>query len=316
MRTYPIVDAHCDTLLKCYHYHQYLEDRDTSRHIDLPRLEKSGVHVQFFAVFVENEFKPWGVLRRTLQIIDYFYLQLHRYQNRMLLACTFEDILRAQKEGKIAAILSVEGGDALENELGMLRILYRLGVRSLGLTWNNRNFLADGVAESKTGGGLTAHGVEVIKEMNRLKMLIDLAHISEKGFWEALELSSAPLTVSHSNCRAICDHPRNLTDQQIKGLAAKGGVLGITFAPPFLTSGRATLENVLEHIDHVCSLIGTQNIGIGSDFDGIKNMPEGLEDASKWYKLRIALLKRGYTSEEVKNILGRNYLRLLERLWT
>ncbi len=309
-----IVDAHCDTLLKCFQKGQDLDQKDPDKHIDILNLQKSGVLVQFFAVFVETDFKPVGALRRTLQIIDYFTLQLQSLKNKIILVKKYEDIIKARQEGKIAAVLTVEGGEALEGDLSILRILYSLGVRSMGLTWNNRNLLADGVEESSTGGGLTTLGVQVIKEMNRIGMVVDFAHLSERGFWNALEVCSSPPIVSHANCRTVYDHPRNLSDEQIKGLAEKEGILGLTFAPSFLCDKAPDAEKVVDHIDHACSLVGTRHVAIGSDFDGIAKVPVGLENAGKWGNLIRALLKRGYKFEDIKRIMGNNMLELLKKI--
>jgi len=227
---------------------------------------------------------------------------------------SFQDVEHLTKEGKIAALLAIEGGDALGGGIATLRMFYRLGVRCLALTWNHRNQLADGVAEAATNGGLTAFGQQVVTEMNRLGMLVDVAHLAPAGFWDVLRLSQAPVIVSHANCRALHDHRRNLTDSQIKELAAHGGVMGVTFVPQFLSGGEADLCHVLDHIDHVCQLVGTDYVGLGSDFDGAKHTAQGLEDVSCYSKITKGLLDRGYASHAVAKILGGNWLRVMQQV--
>jgi membrane dipeptidase len=217
------------------------------------------------------------------------------------------------KDGKIVAVLGIEGGEALNGDLSVLRVFYRLGVRLLGLTWNQRNQLADGVSERITGGGLSVFGREVVIEMNRLGMMVDLAHISEKGFWDAIELSSQPVLVSHANCDGLCKHPRNLKDDQIKALAKTGGVIGLSFVPNFLGNGTVGLDDFLDHVDYVAGLAGIDVIAIGSDFDGIEETPEGLGDSSCYPRITAGLLKRGYTVKEIKGIMGENMLGFMDK---
>ena len=188
------------------------------------------------------------------------------------------DIDRAIAAGKIAAFLSIEGGEALAGSLGVLRMLYKVGVRSLTLTWNGRNELGDGVGAS--GKGLTAFGRAVVREMNDLGMLVDVSHLSERGFWDAMKVSTQPLIASHANCRALCDHPRNLTDAQIRAVAGQGGVIGVTFVPDFLGGETPSVDNVLDHIDHMIAVGGEDCVGLGSDFDGTKELPAGLADCT------------------------------------
>lgn len=309
-----IVDAHCDSMLDVVRKRRRLGIASNNGHLDLPRLMKAGVSIQFFAFFIESIYKPHGSLRRTLQLISNFYKELESNSSQMHLITTKRDLEQHLKinDNKVGVILAIEGGEALEGDLDVLECLFRLGIRSLGLTWNQRNEIADGVGEKFSRGGLTSFGREVVKTMNRLGMVIDLAHIAEAGFWDTLELSSKPVIVSHANCRKLCEHHRNLTDTQIKALAQAQGVLGITYAAQFVATN-ATIEDVVEHIDHVCQLVGNcLHVGLGSDFDGADIMPKGLEDVTKVPKIIDILQKKGYKEENIAKIMGENFIRVLK----
>ncbi|WP_088553050.1 dipeptidase [Calderihabitans maritimus] len=309
-----LVDTHCDTLGEIIKGKRTLGEESCLGHVDLPRLEKAGIDLQFFAAFVEPHYKPWGSLFRLMQLIDVFHRELEKNANKMGLILSAEDIHDLKDKNKIGALLAVEGGEALGGELGVLRLLFKLGVRSLGLTWNQRNEIADGIGEGGSAGGLSSFGRQVVKEMNRLGMLVDVSHLAIRGFWDVLEVSQDPVIASHSNCYSLCPHPRNLLDEQIKGLAEHGGVISITFAPQFLDQNEATVEKVLEHIEYACTLVGAEHVGIGSDFDGIDNTPKGLEDVTKLSLVIEGLLRRGFHWSEVQNIMGGNVLRILRQV--
>jgi membrane dipeptidase len=194
--------------------------------------------------------------------------------------------------------------------------LYKLGVRLLTLTWNQRNQIADGAGESRTGSGLTEFGLKVIGEMNNLGMLIDVSHLSETGFWDVIKRSNAPIVASHSNCYALCPHLRNLKDEQIKAIADKGGVIGITFVPNFLTQEKrkTTVEDVAKHIDYLVEKAGVDYVGLGSDFDGTGGLPLGLEGVDKIPNITEELLNQGYKEKDIKKILGENFLRVFKEV--
>jgi membrane dipeptidase len=325
-RASPVVDAHCDTLLK-------LGDgpgrglgvaRDDT-HIDLPRLEGAGVAAQFFACYVETEPGARRALGRALQLIEAFHREVADSRGRLMAVTGVAGVWDAFHRGKVAGLLTLEGGAALQGYLSALKAFYRLGVRGVTLTWNFRNELADGVLETRTGGGLTRFGVEVVEEMGRLGMLVDVSHLSEAGFWQVLELARGPVVATHSNARAVCDHPRNLSDEQIKALAAKGGVMGLNAAPGFVrkTSGfsdsdarneGATLGDLLDHAEHVIGLAGVDCLGLGLDFDGISSTPDGLEDVSRLPNLVLGLLERGHGPKTVTSLLGGNFLRVMKEV--
>jgi len=311
-----VFDGHCDTILEVINHKRSLGSRTLVGHLDIPRMKEGGVDVQFFAVFIEDIYKPDRSLKRTLQLIDCFYKEIEKNQDDISLVTNYNQIEEVNSAGKIAAILSIEGGEALEGDLGVLRVLYKLGVRLLTLTWNQRNQIADGIGESRTGSGLTKFGLKVIDEMNRLGMLIDVSHLSETGFWDVIKRSKAPIVASHSNCYALCPHLRNLKDEQIKALAGKSGVIGITFVPNFLTQEKrkTTVEDVVKHIDYLVEKVGVDYIGLGSDFDGTGGLPLGLEGVDKVPNITGELLDRGYKEKDIKKILGENFLRVFKEV--
>jgi membrane dipeptidase len=307
-----VFDGHCDTVLGIINNKKSLEKKSITGHLDIPRMKEGGVNVQFFAVFIEDIYKPNSSLKRTMQLIDCIYREVEKNQNDISLVTNYKQIKEVTDSGKIAIILSIEGGEALEGDLGVLRMLYRLGVRLLTLTWNQRNQIADGVGESQTGSGLTEFGFKVIDEMNKLGMLIDVSHLSETCFWEVIKRSKSPIVASHSNCYNLCPHLRNLKDEQIKAIAEKGGIIGITFVPDFLTNEKreTTIKDVTEHIDYLVKRVGVDYVGLGSDFDGTKVLPLGLEGVDKITNITKELLKQGYKVEDIKKILGENWLRV------
>lgn len=310
-----IVDCHCDTIEKIAEGAMGLGERSQVSHIDLPRLQEAGVNMQFFALYIDSRYKPLGALERTLELIDVFYRELTANHHRMELVLEHKDIDRILKNGKLAALLTVEGGEGIQESLGLLRSFYRLGVRGMTLTWNQRNAIADGAGEGPKGG-LSKFGHEVVAEMNSLGMLIDVSHLNCGGFVDVVRASSKPVIASHSNARALCDHPRNLDDSQLKLLADNGGVIGITFVPDFLVDNgaKADLSTVADHIDYVRNLIGSEYIGLGSDFDGTDSVPVGLENVTKIPDLLHVLETRGYRESEIENICGGNVLRLLRQV--
>ncbi|MBO8141561.1 MAG: membrane dipeptidase [Firmicutes bacterium] len=309
-----VVDAHCDTALRLAAGASLASQRPEG-HVDLDRLAAGGVDVQVFALWADARERRSGLTVRCLDLLDAVWREMERWSDKLHPILTAADLEEAQASAKIGVLLSIEGGEALEGSLSALRAFYRLGVRAMGLTWNGRNDLADGVGEAATGGGLTSFGRQVVKEMERLGMVVDVSHLAEAGFWHVLEIYPGPVIASHSNARAVCDHPRNLTDRQIRALAGTGGVMGINFCPDFLRAGGgATLDDVVRHIDHIVGLVGPDHVGIGSDYDGIDSTPAGLEDVSRLPALTEALLRRGYGEKAVAAILGGNFARVFRQV--
>ena len=336
--------------------------RTGTGHTDIVRLKEGGVGAQFFAVYVAASYVTGNrSANRTLQMIDTVRHDIiERYPNDFMLATTAKDIDEAHRRGKIAALMGIEGGHAIEDSLRLLRDYYDLGIRYMTLTHSNTNNWADSSgdvndAKIKHHDGLTEFGKQVVLEMNRLGMMVDISHVADKTFWDALAVSKAPIFASHSSCRAITNHARNMTDEMIVALAKKGGVVQVNFYCGFIsqkfrdndaadtkvldarmareTAGknlsepdrqilseklrkemglsRATLADVVDHIDHIRKIAGIDAIGLGGDFDGVSCTPVGLEDVSKYPNLTRALLEKGYSADDIRKIYGGNFLRVM-----
>ncbi len=304
-----IFDGHADTLSRLYLSGQKIDCE--IGHVNLDTIRHGGIGAQFFAAFVEPKFYHGLALHSTMGKIDLFWRMIEQNQEILTFAGNGLDIERAKEKGLVSCLLAIEGGEALEGSLANLRLFYRLGVRLLTLTWNYRNLLGSGQLEGEEAGGLSLFGREVVHEMNRLGMLIDVSHLNDVGFWDVLQLSSKPVIASHSNSRALRDHKRNLTDEQIKTLADGGGVIGVNFYPDFLTGEKqASIYHVLDHVDHLVQVGGVNCVALGSDFDGVDSLPDGLEDCSKTQNLIPLLEQRGYKSEVISKIMGENLLRV------
>jgi membrane dipeptidase len=247
-------------------------------------------------------------------MLDVFYSECARNAETIVPVHDYQGIRDAYRDGRIAAMLSIEGGEPLEGDLGVLRMLYRLGIRMIGLTWYYRNALADGLWEHRTKGGLTRFGVNVVEEMTCLGMIADVSHLTDEGFWDLLDVTANPVIASHSNARTVCASPRNLTDDQIKALAERGGVVGLNFSSRHVKEERATVKDLVDHVDHIVRLVGADYVGLGSDFDGTRTPPEGLEDASRHPNFTRELVERGYSDHEIQKMLGENHLRVFKKV--
>lgn len=290
------IDGHCDVLYKLWEGAAPGSFYDTKSGLDVtyPAAKSSRLALQVFAIYVPEEVprsQRWHV---ALQQIDQFYEAVVRDQEYVIPITSQKSLAKLeQEEGPIGGLLLLEGVDALQGELHYLRILHRLGVRQVGLTWNYANEAADGVEEER-GGGLSRFGQQLVMEMRRLSMILDVSHLSLKGFWDVMEIPELPVVASHSNCYAVCPHKRNLGDDQIRALIARDGRIGITFVPKFVRqpASEATLDDLLYHIDHVCSLGGENHLTFGSDFDGIDDKIPKLENIGQLYNLIDQLLAR------------------------
>ena len=312
-----VFDGHCDTLLEILYDKRKFGERSTKGHIDLPRLQDGGITAQVFAVFLEDQYLPAGAVKQTLRMLDVLYRELELHRDAMVLATAAGDIERAKEEGKVAAVIGLEGAEALEGDLGVLRVMHRLGVRLLTVAWSRRNQAADGGYEMRTGGGLTEFGVKLVQECNNLGIILDISHLSPAGARDVLELSKRPVVASHSNSRALCSHWRGLDDLQLQSLARNGGLSGVTFVPAFIADERkeACLEKLLDHIDHIVQVAGIDHVGLGSDFDGFSPpAPQGLEDVSRMPSITEGLLKRGYAENDVRKVLGENWMRVFREV--
>jgi len=325
MRSAPVVDAHCDTIAKIGgSTGRRLGARLTDTHIDLPRLVEARVAAQFFACCIDPRQPTARPLERALEQIDTFYCEAEANPGTFAAVTGPAGVGEAFRQGRVAGLLAVEGGEVLQGSLAVLRMLHRLGVRYLTLTWNYRNALADGFEEARTGGGLSRFGVEVVREMGRLGMLVDVSHLSEAGFWQVMEVAEGPVIASHANARAVCDHPRNLTDDQIRALAQKGGVMGLCSCGAHVREGarpasdpqgpRATLDDLLDHADHIIAIAGPSCLGFGLDLDGTDNTTAGLDDVLGVPRLVQGLLERGHSPDTVRAAMGGNFLRVMEEV--
>ncbi len=312
-----ICDCHCDTLTELYNKNASLYENE--QHFDIKRQIALGGGLQFCAIYVPTEvFRYQGGLRYTLCLLDKYNQEikkLHENGIDVLQVRTAEDAGNVLKH-KAATLLAIEEGGAIDGSLEALRCLYELGVRAMTLTWSNRNDIADGINEEATGSGLTLFGKQVVAEMNRLGMLIDVSHISTTGFWSVIETSTKPIIATHSNAKSLCSHPRNLNDEQIKALAQNGGLAGITFAGQFLEEDwrNACIESVYKHIDYMLNLIGNDDhIGFGSDFDGISHPPYNIQGVQD-YKPLIEYLSKYYSDETINKITHQNVINLLQKV--
>ncbi|MGE0104173.1 MAG: dipeptidase [Blastocatellales bacterium] len=308
--------------------------RDTSGRIqtDIPRMKDGGLDAEFFSIYVASSYaKDGGAARRALQMMDGVYEQIRRHPGSLELAGTVADIRRLHKTGKIAALMGIEGGHAIEDSLPALRMFYRMGIRYMTLTHTNTNNWADSAGGISVKGenrhsGLSDFGKDVVREMNRLGMMVDISHVSDETFNDCIEVSRAPLIASHSSCRALTNVPRNMSDEMLRALAKNGGVVMINFYNGFINTEyarpgmpaptkpaeKATLDMLMQHFEHAIKVAGIDHVGIGSDFDGVDGMlPPGMEDVTKLPTITYELLKRGYSEKDVRKVLGENLLRVM-----
>jgi membrane dipeptidase len=283
----------------------------TPFHTDIERLRAGGVGGQFWSVYIPFEAVEEGAAKVQLEQIDIALQIIDDYPEAFELALTPSDVERAFGRGRIASMLGMEGGHAIENSLGTLRAFYAMGVRYMTLTHNGTLDWADSCCDEARHGGLTEFGREVVREMNRMGMLVDLSHTSPETMNDALDVAEAPVIWSHALARGMHEHARNVPDQVLRRLAENGGVVMATFVPSFLTSrDEATIADVADHIEHLADVAGIDHVGIGSDFDGIESTPVGLEDVSTFPALLVELSRRGWTEEELAKVAGENVLRV------
>ncbi|OQB13384.1 MAG: Membrane dipeptidase (Peptidase family M19) [Firmicutes bacterium ADurb.Bin193] len=295
-------DAHCDTISRILDKKQELYENDG--HVDAIRLKASGSLVQFYAAWIDPSYYSEGRLIRCLEIIDKFYTETEK--------CNIPVIKTAEDVTGGGALLSIEGGEALCGRISVLRMLYRLGVRAITLTWNGRNELAEGVGEGDTASGLSSFGRRAVCEMNALGMIVDVSHLAPKGFWDVAECSTLPFIASHSNAKAICPHRRNLTDEQITEIIRRKGFIGINFCASFLSEGGANITDIIRHIEHIMSLGGGGVLGFGADFDGVDDLPEGINGVEDMPKVINELGRLNYSQSQINAILYGNLHRAVK----
>jgi membrane dipeptidase len=298
---------------------------------DIPRLRRGGLGGQFWSVYVPATMQGKEAVRATMEQIDIVYQMVDRYPDTFEIARTAADVERIFKSGKIASLIGMEGGHSIDSSLGALRMFYKLGARYMTLTHSANTPWADSATDKPEHHGLTPFGQAVVREMNRLGMLVDLSHTSPETMDAALRVTQAPVIFSHSSARALNDHPRNVPDDILAKIPANGGIVMVAFVPAFIsdevrqyddlpddqkrrrTPPHATMAQAADHIDHIRKLAGINYIGIGSDFDGITTVPQNLEDVSNYPVLVAELLRRGYSKEDVRKILGLNVLRVMRQ---
>jgi membrane dipeptidase len=354
-----IVDGHCDTPYRMHRHNVHLDQHDTEAQADLRTLQKSGITATFFAAYVPPYYANRGAADFARKLIDLIQLETRRLPLELSLCTDSAGIRAAKAAGKLAIMIGVEGGHAIEDSLEVLRELYDRGARYLTLTHVNTNNWCDSSGDAGRHGGLTGFGRDVVRTMNDLGMIVDISHVSDKAFYHAIETTRVPVVATHSSCRALCRHPRNMTDDMLRTLARNGGVCMINFFSAFIsddvaqvimkaqkrpknggdpTGGteelpddrtdwdaylewfqtlgapRATLDQVADHVFHAAEVAGIDHVGIGSDFDGVPALPDGLTDASMLPALSARLIERGMREEELEKVLGGNFMRVFEEV--
>ncbi len=357
LRSTPLIDGHNDLPWEIRQRKEAPKDvaaydlrTRTPGHTDLGRLAEGQVGAQFWSIYIPGEIKDSGYAKVQLEQFDIAHRIIARYPDRLTLALSAKDIEDSFKRGRIGSLLGMEGGHAIENSLGALRSYYGLGARYMTLTHNVTLDWADAALDSARNNGLSEFGREVVREMNRLGMLVDLSHVSPATMSDVLDITEAPVIFSHSSAKALTDHGRNVPDSILKRLSRNGGVVMVTFVPAFVSTEvaawearakeqtdaikeavsdtaeqkrrveewkathpqpKATLQQVADHIEHVRKVAGSDHVGIGSDFDGIDTVPVGLEDVSTFPDLFAELIRRGWSDGDLRKLAGQNMLRAL-----
>jgi membrane dipeptidase len=292
----------------------------------VPDWRAGGVNAIVTTLYTEPEHKPDRALRRALAQLGAALDDIDETPD-VHLCHTRDEVESIVDDGSIAFILAMEGAEPIQEEFGSLRVFYELGLRILGLTWNQRNILAEGVGEERAGGGITERGREYIAECNRLGILLDVSHLTVKSFWDLMEVADGPVIASHSNATALCGHKRNLDDDQLRALAERGGLIGINGVAAFINDepSQANLDGMLAHLDHIVALVGVEHVALGPDFvDYMRDdpgsfarteaidYPDNFENITKMPNVTAGLIARGYSEDAIRGILGLNFLRVFE----
>lgn len=306
-----IIDLHCDTIYRMMKSNGITELRENDFSVDINKLKQGNSIAQFFALYVDLR-ECTDPLEECLEMLHRFYIELSKNKEAISIARNIDELMDNNRKGKISALLTVEEGGVIKGKLSHLRNLYRLGVRLITLTWNYPNEIGyPNYHKEYRVKGLTVFGEEVIHEMNQLGMLIDVSHLSDRGFYDVANITTKPFIASHSNARSIADHPRNLTDEMIRVLAEKGGVIGINFFSDFLGGGNTSkVEDIIRHIQHIKMVGGIDVISIGSDFDGM-NCDMEISNIGEIDKLIQGLKSNGFTESEIEKICYKNALRII-----
>jgi membrane dipeptidase len=355
-----VLDTHDDTTQRFFSKTFDLAKRNPDGHIDIPRMREGGMNAIFFSIWIDGRTMGPLAVEKALDQIDAIDENVKANSKDLVFCRTAEEVRRAHAQGKIAALMGVEGGHMIGNDIRIVRIFGDLGVRYMTLSHFYNDEWADSSTDKPAHNGLTPYGKDIVREMNRQGIMVDISHVSDKTFYDALEVSRAPLIASHSSCRALCNHPRDMSDDMIKALAAKGGVIQINYEKSFIDQAykdasdklsggvvaifdqlkkecgddqeclgkkmvetekqavaegklpHVSWERIIDHIDHVVKLVGADHVGLGSDFDGA-SMPEGMDDCSQLPKITEALMRKGYSDDDIRKILGGNLLRVMEQ---
>ena len=357
-----VIDTHADTPQRLFFDKTFdIAVRQKNGNIDIPRMREGGLDGLFFSIWVPSDVTGPPAVKRAMDLIDATREAVRLHPDQLVLATTAADVRRAAAEHKIAALMGMEGGHMIDDDMRLLRLYAALGVRYMTLTHFKNNNWADSSTDKPAHNGLTPFGKDVVREMNRLGMMVDISHVADKTFFDVLALTKAPVIASHSSSRVIANHPRNMTDDMLRAVAKNGGVVMINYHAAFLseefrvasekksgnvvasmaalskkcggdeacttmegeridhqamangTLPKVMWEKIIEHIDRAVKVAGADHVGLGSDFDGA-TMPLGMEDASKLPKITDALLKKGYSDQDVEKILGGNILRVMEQV--
>lgn len=361
LKTTPLIDGHNDLPWALRQNHgsdphaiDLTGDRshDTKLHTDIPRLREGGVGGQFWSVYVPASLEPVEAAKATFEQIDVVRRLVAAHPDVFELAVTADDAERIHKAGKIASLIGIEGGYSIDDSLGLLREFHEAGVRYMTLTHSKTTSWADSATDAPKWGGLNPFGETVVKEMNRLGMMVDLSHVSPETMADAIRVTEAPVIFSHSSARAVTDHPRNVPDDILRLMPANGGVVMVTFVPGFVSAAqgewikavqaeaarlgvsvdtgtpdprltawaeanprpKATMDDVIAHIQHVRDVAGIDHVGLGGDYDGVDSLPVGLEGVDGYSALLAELMKRGWTEADIRKLSGENILRVMRRV--
>jgi membrane dipeptidase len=348
-----VLDTHVDVTPNLQKPDWKFTDEHNAGHVDLPRMKRGGLNALFFSIWMPGTVTGPKAVHDSIERIAAVHKLVEDVPGQVALCVTADEVRQAHRQGKIAALIGMEGGHMINNSLPILRMYAQLGVRYLTLTHGVHTDWADSSGDPPKHNGLTDFGKEVVRELNRLGVMVDISHVSDKTFWDALEVSQAPMIASHSSCRALADHPRNMTDEMIKALAAKGGVVQINYLDAFIDNAAAqywvkawprfrelmgqfpgegnygriqeqinqefgprpnvSWEKIVDHIDHAVKLVGPDHVGLGSDFDG-GDMPDGMDDVTHLPQITEALVRKGYKESDLKKVLGENTLRVMSKV--
>ncbi len=311
-----VIDTHCDSLAgylprRGRPTRVFTEDNEEGQ-IDLPKLIKGGVTCQVFAIYTGNNPIVPDATLRALKRVDYFYNVMDKLPNFSAVT-TAEEIIEAKKNNVVTGLLALEGAEPLIGDIALMRVFYQLGFRMISFCHNNRTPWADGLHARRAGSKLPALGVQGLEVMEELGIVFDVSHLADTVYWDVCDLMNGPFIASHSNCRDLCDVPRNLTDDMIQALADHDGVTGMNYLGGFVAKENPNLARMVDHIDRIVDLVGPDHVGLGSDYDGGGRLPE-LDDASMVPNMTRELVKRDYSDEDILKILGGNFIRVFKKV--